>query len=69
MKTYFRKMTVGCGCRDKQCGKLYIQFVGNNLVEFNFIPYKCKKVKFGVVVSDKDLDKFRKIIFEQSKKI
>lgn len=66
-KSYFKEVTEECGCGDKRCGKLYIQFAGRNMIEINFIPYRCKKVKFGVVLKDRQLDKFRKLVADQEK--
>jgi len=65
-KGFFKEMTIPCGCGDNRCGKLYIQFCERNVIEINFIPYRHKKVKEGVVISNKILDKFRKIIVEQA---
>lgn len=64
-KMYFKEMEIACSCGSKDCGKLYIQFVSRNLIEVNFIPKGCKKVKAGVCISDKDLKKFRKLVIHQ----
>jgi hypothetical protein len=56
---------VSCSCGDNQCGKLSIHFFGRNVIEIGFIPYRHKKIKNGVVISDKQLDIFRRIVAAQ----
>jgi hypothetical protein len=65
MKTWEKYYEVPCGCGDKQCGKLSLHFCGRNVLDIGFIPYRHKKVKFGVVLSNKELDIFRRVVAHQ----
>lgn len=57
-----KELTLSCGCYDKRCGKLLILKMSNKNIEINFIPYRHKKAKEGVIIKDRDYDKFIKFL-------
>jgi len=61
-----KNKTLSCRCGSPQCGRLKIIDIGKTetqdgqqpCIEFNFIPYKHKKVNCGVIVKVKDIKDF-----------
>ena len=62
MKT--KSKTFNCGCGSPYCGKVkFIKY--DKILDVGFIPYKCKKVKYGVIIRDNNLFKLFNFLKEK----
>lgn len=60
MTDFEKTLILGCGCLHPMCGKIQFaleEIAGEKILDIGLIPYRCKKVKGGMVIRGKDFEK------------